>query len=203
MATIIELAVASVAALGALRGIVVLVKGARSIAERERFTTVRLGPGDLITAPEPFLILVASVWLFVHRSDLDPSAANLVVALAALAIAVAGWDVIVWTIRSWPKIHVGHGWRDDQELVTSGIYAFVRHPVYLGAFLVWAGIVVASLNWIWAVLFVGYVVPAYVIYSRAEERMMEQELGDRYRHYKRLVPGFVPRIGRQPYSDTA
>jgi protein-S-isoprenylcysteine O-methyltransferase Ste14 len=83
--------------------------------------------------------------------------------------------------------------RRDHQLVTVGIYRYIRHPMYLG-FLLWA-IAQALLlpNWIVAAAgFMGWLTLLLVRIPR-EERLMVQEFGDQYRAYmactKRLIPG--------------
>ncbi|PWZ00691.1 ICMT-domain-containing protein, partial [Testicularia cyperi] len=84
--------------------------------------------------------------------------------------------------------------RQDHELVTTGVYAWVRHPSYVG-FFYWAlgtqlllGNVVATL---------GFVVTLYKFFSnriRAEERYLVEFFGDQYRLYRKTTGSGLPFI---------
>jgi protein-S-isoprenylcysteine O-methyltransferase Ste14 len=83
--------------------------------------------------------------------------------------------------------------RQQHTLVTTGIYRYIRHPMYAG-FLLWAIAQILLLpNWIAGpAAMVGWIVLFSFRVGR-EERMMLQEFGDQYRAYMtrtaRLVPG--------------
>jgi protein-S-isoprenylcysteine O-methyltransferase Ste14 len=96
----------------------------------------------------------------------------------------------------WARVHLGRNWgtpmtqKNEPELVTSGPYHLVRHPIYSGILLAGIGTAVA-LSWLWltAVLLAGI----YFVYSAAvEERYMTEQFPDTYREYKRSSRMFVP-----------
>src|SRR5262245_1415918 len=98
----------------------------------------------------------------------------------------------------WARIHIGRNWgtpmtqKDDPELVTSGPYHLVRHPIYSGFLVAGVGTAVA-LNWFWltAVILVG----VYFLYSATvEERYMADQFPDDYPVYKRSTKMLVPFI---------
>ncbi len=82
---------------------------------------------------------------------------------------------------------------DEQAVIDTGPYAWVRHPGYAGVLALWAGYGLAMTS---VPAFVGALGPVVVAYARridAEEAMLETSLGARYRRYRdrtsRLVPG--------------
>jgi protein-S-isoprenylcysteine O-methyltransferase Ste14 len=91
-----------------------------------------------------------------------------------------------------PEVHRG---RQEQRLVTSGIRARVRHPVYLGHLCEMVA---------WSVgsgLAVCYGLTAFALVSggimiRLEDAELEQRFGDAYRVYRATVPSIVPRFSR-------
>jgi protein-S-isoprenylcysteine O-methyltransferase Ste14 len=98
----------------------------------------------------------------------------------------------------WARIHIGRNWgspmtqKDEPELVTSGPYHLVRHPIYSGILVALAGTAVA-LNWLWltAVVLAG----VYFIYSATvEERYLTDQFPDDYSVYKRSTKMLVPFI---------
>jgi protein-S-isoprenylcysteine O-methyltransferase Ste14 len=79
-----------------------------------------------------------------------------------------------------------------EALNTKGIYSVVRHPLYLGNFFMWIGIVIYVYN-SWFFLCVGLMFWLY--YERimfAEERFLERKFGQDYLDWSLKVPAFVP-----------
>ncbi|HUZ70685.1 MAG TPA: isoprenylcysteine carboxylmethyltransferase family protein, partial [Candidatus Saccharimonadales bacterium] len=98
----------------------------------------------------------------------------------------------------WARIHIGRNWgtpmsqKADPELVTSGPYQLVRHPIYSGILVAGVGTAV-SLSWSWliAVALAGI----YFVYSATiEERNLTQQFPDAYAVYKRSTKMLVPFI---------
>lgn len=81
---------------------------------------------------------------------------------------------------------------EGQKVITTGPYALVRHPMYVGVLIMFAGIPLALGSW-WGLLFVFLVIPVLVLRILDEEKMLFGEL-DGYDAYAqdvrhRLVPG--------------
>jgi protein-S-isoprenylcysteine O-methyltransferase Ste14 len=96
----------------------------------------------------------------------------------------------------WARLHIGRNWgtpmtrKDDPELVTSGPYHLVRHPIYSGILVAGIGTAVA-LSWIGlvAVALAGI----YFIYSAtAEERYLTEQFPDAYPAYKHSSKMLIP-----------
>jgi len=96
----------------------------------------------------------------------------------------------------WARVYLGRNWgmpmseKADPELVTTGPYSTVRHPIYSGVILAMAGTAVAvSLYWLVAVVLLG----AYFLYSAAmEERYMAGLFPDAYPRYKQSTKMLIP-----------
>ena len=96
----------------------------------------------------------------------------------------------------WARVYLGRNWgmpmtlRVDPELVTSGPYTLVRHPIYTGILLAMLGSIFADgLPWIVAFIFFGI----YFIYSaKTEEKAMTKQFPNEYPAYmersKMLIP---------------
>jgi protein-S-isoprenylcysteine O-methyltransferase Ste14 len=82
-----------------------------------------------------------------------------------------------------------------RELATSGPYAYVRHPQYVGFILIMIGFLFQ-----WPTLLTLGMFPIlvwmYVRLAGKEEREVQTEFGDAYDRYAARVPGFVPRLGQ-------
>jgi len=108
-----------------------------------------------------------------------------------LAIFVAGLALAVWA-----RLYLGRNWgmpmsqKDEPELVTTGPYRKVRHPIYSGIILAMVGTAVAvSVYWLIAVALLG----TYFIYSAfMEERHMAGEFPASYPDYKRSTKMLIP-----------
>lgn len=96
----------------------------------------------------------------------------------------------------WARIHIGRNWgmpmslREGHELVMSGPYARVRHPIYSGVLLTMLGSALAvSAAWFVAVGVFG----AYFIHSaRTEERDMVAQFPEAYAAYRRRTRMLIP-----------
>ena len=94
------------------------------------------------------------------------------------------------------RLHIGRNWgtpmseKDEPELVTSGPYRIVRHPIYTGIVVAAVGTAVA-LSWLWlavVVLMAGYFVYAAVV----EERYLTAQFPDAFPAYWRSTWMLVP-----------
>jgi methanethiol S-methyltransferase len=79
------------------------------------------------------------------------------------------------------------------KLATTGPYADVRHPQYVGFILVMFGFLLQWPTLLTLVMF-PVLVWMYVRLARSEEREVEAEFGETYRAYARRVPTFFPRL---------
>jgi protein-S-isoprenylcysteine O-methyltransferase Ste14 len=110
-----------------------------------------------------------------------------------LAVFVLGLALAVWA-----RLYIGRNWgmpmskKDEPELVTTGPYHTIRHPIYSGMILAMIGTAIAvSWYWVTAVAVMG----AYFIYSAVhEERYMAGQFPDTYAEYKRSTKMLVPFI---------
>lgn len=148
----------------------------------------------------PLTIYALTAWLGRAYPVLDPFThqnGHLLVALAGGSVVVwimvmvvsnlLFWGGIVIIARGWRLIHRGQG-----ELVTEGIYRHVRHPQYLGLFLIIVGLLI---QWptIISLLMAPILFWSYVRLARREGQEMEAQFGQTYRAYRARVPAFIPR----------
>ncbi|MFZ5876636.1 MAG: methyltransferase family protein [Nitrospirota bacterium] len=110
---------------------------------------------------------------------------------AGLVLVVAGQ-----LIRAWAA---GHLYKNER-VVTSGPYAYVKNPLYLGTFLIMVGFCAMAFNLILLavglVVFVAYYAP---FKQRRESDRLRERFGEAWDRYDRAVPGYVPRP--TPYPD--
>ena len=83
--------------------------------------------------------------------------------------------------------------RTVQRLVTYGIFAWMRNPLYVGNFLIWMGFaVISGVLWFVPVAIVLFAVE-YTLIVRYEEGVLESIFGDEYLRYKGRTPRWFPR----------
>ena len=93
-------------------------------------------------------------------------------------------------VRAWAAgtIH------KDQDLTTSGPYAFTRNPLYVGSFIIGGGVTLAGSHWVWPALFFAFFTVVYERTMREEILLLTERFGDRYREYAAEVPALIPRL---------
>jgi protein-S-isoprenylcysteine O-methyltransferase Ste14 len=110
-----------------------------------------------------------------------------------LAIFVLGLALAVWA-----RVYLGRNWgmpmsqKADPELITTGPYAKIRHPIYSGIILGMVGTAIAvSLYWLIAVVILG----AYFLFSAVvEERTMAKLFPAAYPPYKHATKMLIPYV---------
>lgn len=136
----------------------------------------------VITAPWRNVVLYRTAWSWV------PSAVLFSAGFWIYKRSGAGFSPA--QLGGLPEVIPGHR---EQRLVTSGIRARVRHPVYLGhlcemlAWSVGTGLAVCYGLTVFAVVTGGIMI-------RSEDRELEQRFGEEYRQYKRKAPSILPRL---------
>ena len=81
-------------------------------------------------------------------------------------------------------------------LITTGPFALVRNPLYLGNMLLYAGVGIMSMAlfpWLLAGAVAWFYLQYYLIVTQEEEYLQER-FGSAYEHYRRHVPRFLPRL---------
>jgi protein-S-isoprenylcysteine O-methyltransferase Ste14 len=168
----------------------VAARNVKATRRREPITTFLLNRVFVIIGV--LLLLVPHLpphWLeesFV-APGLVPYAVGIVVTVAGLAFSV------------WARVYLGRNWsatvtiKQDHELVRSGPYALVRHPIYSGILLALLGTAVAIGEWR-GLLALAAITIGFVIKMQAEERFMDENFGEQYARYQREVAALIPFI---------
>lgn len=154
----------------------------------------------------PVVLFIAAVPViyFTGYGSLN-STTQLIVNWISYALSITGFIVRSISIATTPKGTSGRNTEQQvaESLNTTGIYSLLRHPLYLGNFLMWSGIVLFTYNF-W--FFVVFCLAFWLYYERimfAEERFLEQEFGDHYTDWARTVPAFIPSFSNYKERDFA
>lgn len=140
---------------------------------------VRFGP----------LYVIGVVILVVHQ----PHASSLAAGLPLLGMGAL--------LRGWGA---GHLVKND-ELTTTGPYAHVRHPLYLGTILIGTGFAIA-IGGVWTLLMLAALWPWFALgyfprKERSESERLQKLYGERFTRYRASVPALWPRM--RAWRDTS
>jgi protein-S-isoprenylcysteine O-methyltransferase Ste14 len=118
------------------------------------------------------------------------------VRLGGAALSVLGIALSIWSIVTLGRhydlvleVHAGH------QLVRSGPFAWVRHPVYTGLALHFLGACLATGNVLLLAGTLLVTLPAFYARARAEEKLLHEQFGSDYADYMDEVPMLVPGLG--------
>lgn len=165
-------------------------KASRSVPWRGRAWAVRL-----------VIILAVLAFTWSRRHAPAGLAASTGSSLSLHPGAAAQWLGVVLVLAGfgfafWARLHLGRNWgvpmslRQGHELVTSGPYTYVRHPIYTGLMLAALGSVLAvGLVWL-AVLALSFAY--FLVSARTEERMMLAQFPEAYPAYRRRTKMLIP-----------
>jgi isoprenylcysteine carboxyl methyltransferase (ICMT) family protein YpbQ len=131
------------------------------------------------------LLQASSFWvIFAYQFDFGVRLTGIILCALGIGIAI------------WARVHLGRNWsgtpsiKKDHELVTSGPYRFVRHPIYTGMVLALFGSALTA-GVIWFVVFILFT--ANFLYRiPVEERYMMQLFPDQYPGYKKRTKALIP-----------
>ena len=114
-----------------------------------------------------------------------------------LCVGFLGLAIRIFTVGFTPKGTSGRNTGEGQvaeQVNTSGIYAMVRHPLYLGNFFMWLAPVLI-LSDLWFTLF--FCAFYWIYYERimfAEEQFLRKKFGETYLTWANKTPAFLPKF---------
>jgi protein-S-isoprenylcysteine O-methyltransferase Ste14 len=120
-----------------------------------------------------FLLLITFAWLS------HPTWQSLAIGLPVSVLGLA--------LRAWATGHL----TKDQHLTTSGPYAYIRNPLYVGTLIVAAGIVIASRDIVLAFIFAAVFLFVYLPTIELEEQHLRGKF-PAYAAYAERIPRLVP-----------
>jgi len=99
-------------------------------------------------------------------------------------IALVGVVTFVMVIVSFVTTPIG------EKPITTGIYRYSRHPMYITQLVMFIGVGIASASWLFLLLSIVYTGLGF-IYTGSEERMCIEKYGDAYREYMERTPRWI------------
>lgn len=145
------------------------------------------------------LILVGLILLALQIPSLNRALKNAqaqVVGNTPLGILGVVFCALGIGLAIWARVHLGRNWglpmarKENPELVTTGPYALIRHPIYAGLLLAMLGSTIAqNLFWVLPLVLFG----AYFVYTaRREEKLMIELFPKRYPAYMQRTKMLLP-----------
>jgi protein-S-isoprenylcysteine O-methyltransferase Ste14 len=161
-------------------------------------------------------------WLFRHRSNLPLLMIGIIILcmrnfhnlghsepiqklweVFCFFVSLSGLGIRILTIGHTPKGTSGRN-RSKQiadTLNTTGIYSIVRHPLYLGNFIIWLGISLFAHQWKLTLI---CILSFWVYYERimfAEEAYLIRKFGKAYEEWASDTPAFIPNLKKWKKPD--
>ena len=138
-------------------------------------------------------VIFLGVWItdsfvFHYSTFLQESVPNYIRIAVAGPILVAGW----FLARNGMKIVFGTA-REKPELISSGIFRIVRHPIYTGALLFYLGSILMTMSLASAALWL-LIIAFYIYICRYEEYLLTEEFGNDYLEYKKNTGMLFPKL---------
>jgi protein-S-isoprenylcysteine O-methyltransferase Ste14 len=163
--------------------------GVKAVRRRE-------SPASRATHIVPLVLAALLLWVrtvpdggVLFRRFLPPTEATYWTGTLLVALGLA--------FSVWARVYIGRNWsatvtvKEDHELIRSGPYALVRHPIYSGLLLAFIGSAIVRGEWR-GVLAVLIVIAALWRKLRLEERWMSDTFGDQYRDYRKHTAALIP-----------
>ena len=133
-----------------------------------------------------FLLPLLPIFGFVNFAPV-----NLVVSSIGVTLCALGMAVLVWA-----RQHLGRNWsqtvtvKEGHELVTSGPYHHIRHPMYAGGLVACIGsAIVCGGAWIFLLVILGGI---FLWRVGAEDKLMAQQFPDKYPDYEKRTKALIP-----------
>ncbi len=157
---------------------------------------------------------------------------TLVVVIAAYNLLFAHWITIAWlrdrfvpqerwirwfgvalsfagaAIAIWARYTIGEFWsarvtlKEGHQLIRSGPYAYVRHPIYTGMLTACLGTALVLGEWR-GILAVLLLIAAHSRKAMREESLLTTEFGEQYRSYRQQTGFLFPRLWSRAGMDTS
>lgn len=147
----------------------------------------------------PFVLLIPMLIAF-RQFDWPMHNYRLQVAweLFCFLVTAVGFAIRIYTVGRVPAGTSGRNTTKQiaASLNTTGFYSVVRHPLYLGNFLIWLGIAMFCLVW-WFVLI--FMLAFWLYYERimfAEEEFLRRKFGKPYLAWATRTPAFLPNFSQ-------
>jgi protein-S-isoprenylcysteine O-methyltransferase Ste14 len=143
--------------------------------------------------PVLLFLLAIPVMLLTPYDQFSESSA-LWITYLSIATSFIGFAIRGYAIGTTPTGTSGRNTKEQmaESLNNTGIYSLIRHPLYVGNYLMWIGVILFTFNFYFVVI---TSLAFWLYYERimfAEERFLERKFGEMYLSWSLKVPAFIP-----------
>lgn len=141
-----------------------------------------------------FLISVGLMWFlklpwYFPFPRIEGLIIGLILLIPGLYIPIRAFKTLTLKRASGQEIYKP---KEESKLITTGIYAYTRNPIYFGDTLLFLGLFFITLFTFLLIMLFLFLILFYFV-MKWEEKELYERFGDEYLEYKRKVPRFIPR----------
>jgi len=161
--------------------------------------THQTGEANLFRLVRLSILAATFALLFWQRLEIGVLGRHFVPDLRVSAFAGFAATLVGLGLATWARVHLGKNWSDKvviqagHELIRSGPYARLRHPIYSGVLLGVLGTAVVLGEWRGLIAFV-LLLTNYAIKAGKEDRVLAQSFGPEFEKHKRQAGFLLPRL---------
>lgn len=112
-----------------------------------------------------------------------------------MALFVIGLMIRIHSIQTLKQYFTySVGKVENQKIIDTGLYKYIRHPGYLGQLIIFLGISISISNWLSIILMMTPVTLGYLNRIKIEERFMMEQMGENYLNYQNRTKRLIPKI---------
>ena len=136
------------------------------------------------------VIAFAIAFMFRLPSAEDPGLPRILSSMLLGPVApVLGWTAVTHLGR---QFRITAGLYHDHQLVHSGPYALVRHPIYASLLAILASTLLLLTRWPWALVSLAFFIAGTEVRVRTEDGLLSSRFGAQFQEYRRRVPAYIP-----------
>ena len=119
---------------------------------------------------------------------------NIIINLIGLALVIFGFIEAIFARKildsNWTDANE-YQIKKDHELITKGIYKYVRHPIYGGILLMVPGVLLVAGSYTFIIAFF-ILLMVLESFARREEKLLTKHFGSKYKDYMKTTKKFIP-----------
>ncbi len=145
------------------------------------------------------VLAITFALLFSERIAVGPLGLRIVPPLPTIAYSGFAFALVGLAVAMWARVHLGQYWSDkvvlkaDHQLIRSGPYAHMRHPIYSGVLLGVAGTALLVGEWRGVFAF-ALLLTNYATKAKKEEGILSDRFGDQFQEHMRRAGFLFPRF---------
>jgi protein-S-isoprenylcysteine O-methyltransferase Ste14 len=143
----------------------------------------------------PFLTFANLMPMLEHFPYTIEPLSNSYLQLFGTILTATGYFTFLWSVITRGRYSVSWAMHKNHKLITWGPYRYVRHPSYLGYYLMFTG-----LFFLWPTPFTLIplaAIPGYYLVTLQEEKLLSERFGTEYVEYKKRTGRFIPKLHQQ------